>query len=168
MYQGGVGSDLLMDCNCNTWVGGAKGDVIFGGFTLTGSYTQTSEEFNWQAPYGSWPGYTSMIVKDFDRAGEKAALAGLAYDFADLGANGLVFTSLAAWDLDSGSGNPNWDEYDFTLDYRLTALEGDWKWLAPFWLRARYAHVDIGGDNDNLNDYRVIVNYEVQFKGKDL
>jgi hypothetical protein len=168
MYQGGVGSDLLMGCNCDTWVGGAKADLIFGGLTLTGGYTQTSEEFDYQAPYGSWPGYTGLIVKDFDRAGEKAVLAGFAYDFADLGAEGLVFNSLAAWDLDVNNPDPEFNEYDFTLDYRLSALEGDWEWLAPLWLRARYAHVDIGGDDDNLDDFRVIVNYEWQFKGKDL
>ena len=59
MYQGGIGSDLLMNCNCDTWVGGARSDFISGGLTLTGGYTQTSDSFNWQAPYGSWPGYTS-------------------------------------------------------------------------------------------------------------
>ena len=168
MYQGGVGSDLLMDCNCNTWVGGAKGDVIFGGFTLTGGYTQTSEEFNWQAPYGTWPGYTSMQVKDFDRAGEKAVLAGVAYDFAGLGAKGLTFSSLAAWDVGDNNGSPNWDEYDFDLQYRLSALEGDWKWLAPLSLRGRYGYVDVGSGDSNIDEFRVIVNYEVQFKGKDL
>ena len=59
MYQGGIGDDLLMECDCDTWVGGAKGELIFGRLTLTGGYTQTSEEFNYQAPYGSWPGYTA-------------------------------------------------------------------------------------------------------------
>ena len=88
-----------------------------------------------------------MIVKDFDRAGEKALLLGLSYDFADLGAEGLVFTTLAAFDLDvdNEASNPKWNEYDFTLDYRLTTLgETDWAWLSPLWLRARYAYVDIG------------------------
>ena len=123
MYQGGIGDDLLMECSCDTWVAGAKGEFILGKLTLTAGYTQTSDEFNYQSPYGSWAGYTSMIVKDFNRAGEKALLLGLAYDFAELGAEGLVFTSLAAFDLDVDNDVPKWNEYDFTLDYRLTALE---------------------------------------------
>jgi len=167
MYQGGIGDDLLMACDCDTWSGGVKADFIYGGLTLTGGYTQTSNEFSYQAPYGSWPGYTSMIVKDFDRAGEEALLAGASYDFADIGAKGLVFTALAAWDLDVAHDAPEWDEYDFTADYRFSAIEDKWAWLAPVWLRGRYAHVDIG-DDDELDDYRVIVNYEVQFQGKDL
>ena len=100
MYQGGIGDDLLMECSCDTWAAGAKGEMILGKLTLTAGYTQISDEFNYQSPYGSWAGYTSMIVKDFNRAGEKALLLGLAYDFADLGAEGLVFTTLAAFDLD--------------------------------------------------------------------
>jgi hypothetical protein len=168
MYQGGIGDDLLMDCNCDTWAAGAKGEFIMGKLTLTAGYTQISDEYNYQSPYGSWAGYTSMIVKDFNRAGEKALLLGLAYDFAELGAEGLVFTSLAAFDLDTQNGDPKWNEYDFTLDYRLTALEdGDWAWLSPLWLRARYAYVDIGGDDD-LNDFRIIANYELQLQGSDL
>ena len=64
------------------------------------------------------------------------------------GPKGLVFTTLAAFDLGVGNGAPKWQEYDFTLDYRFSALEGNWKWLSPLWLRARYAHVNIGNDDD--------------------
>ena len=168
MYQGGIGDDLLMECSCDTWAAGAKGEMILGKLTLTAGYTQISDEFNYQSPYGSWAGYTSMIVKDFNRAGEKALLLGLSYDFADLGAEGLVFTSLAAFDLDVDNDVPKWNEYDFTLDYRLSTLEDtDWAWLSPLWLRARYAYVDIG-DDDDLNDFRIIANYEIQFQGSDL
>jgi hypothetical protein len=167
MYQGGVGNDLLMDCNCDTWAFGTKADILLGSLTLTGGYTQTSGEFNYQSPYGSWPGYTGMIVKDFNRAGEKAVLAGFSYDFAHVGAEGLVFTSLAAVTVDVDEDLPEFEEYDFTLDYRFSALEGASAWLAPLWLRARYAHVEIG-DDDDLDDFRVIVNYELQFKGSEI
>jgi hypothetical protein len=43
--------------------------------------------------------------------------------------------------------------------------------LAPLWIRARYALVDsFNSDNttDQLDDFRIIVNYELQFQGKDL
>lgn len=166
MYQGAIGDDLLMGCDCQTWVGGLEADLVYGGLTLTGGYTRTSDEFDYQSPYGSWPGYTGMIVKNFYRAGEEALLAGIAYDFSDLGAEGLSVTTLAAFDLHVGQGAPKWQEYDFTADYRFSALEGDWSWLSPLWLRARYAHVDM--EDEQIDDFRVIVNYELQFHGRDL
>lgn len=165
MLQGGNGEDLLTGCGCQTWAIGTKADLIYGGFILTGGYTQIGTAYDYQAPYGSWPGYTSMIVKDFNRAGEKAALFGLSYDFAEIGAPGLVFTGLAAVDIETTQDDPYWEEYDFTLDYRLKALDGDWAWLAPFWIRGRYARInmDDDGEMDAINDFRLIVNYEWVF-----
>ena len=70
----------------DAWIGGIKGDFIYSGLTLTAGYTLNgvSGRDNWQAPYGSWPGYTSMIVEDFNRAEEQALLVGASFDFAEL------------------------------------------------------------------------------------
>jgi hypothetical protein len=82
------------------WIGGFKGDVIWNGLTLTAGYTMNGDDNNWQSPYGSWPGYTGMIVEDFNRAEEQALLVGASFDFrCEIGAEGLVFTALAAFDL---------------------------------------------------------------------
>ena len=180
MYQSGVGEELLTEPGYSGWIGGIKGDVIYNGLTLTAGYTFANDysgtEDAWQAPYGSWPGYTSMIVKDFNRTEEQALLVGATYDFADLGLEGLVFTAAAAFDIAVGNDSkdedlPTWNEYDFTADYRFSALDGDLEWLAPLWLRARYALVDIDNPDapgSQIDDFRVIVNYELQFNGKDL
>lgn len=181
MYQSGIGDEFLTEPGYSGWIGGIKGDVIYNGLTLTAAYTFANDfsgtEDNWQAPYGSWPGYTSMIVKDFNRTEEQAVLVGASYDFAELGLEGLVFTAAAAFDLAVGENTsgtadlPTWNEYDFTADYRLSALDGGLAWLAPLWLRARYALVDTenpDGTHDQLDDFRIIVNYELQFNGKDL
>ena len=171
MYQSGIGDELLTGPDFDAWVFGIKGDVIYRGLTLTAGYTGNGSDGNWQAPYGSWPGYTSMIVKDYNRAGEQALLLGASYDFEELGAKGLVMTALAAFDLDVDAGLPENNEYDFTADYRFSALEGDLEWLAPLWLRVRYAYVDTENSDDTsdrLDDFRVIVNYELQLHGTDL
>ena len=72
-------------------------------------------------------------------------------------------------EVEDGLGT--WNEYDFSADYRFSALDGDLEWLAPLWLRASYARVDIedpDGTRDQLDDLRVIVNYELRFNGSDL
>lgn len=180
MFQSGIGDDRLAEPDYEGWIGGIKGDVIYGGLTVTAGYTFagdfSGDEDNWQAPYGSWPGYTGMIVKDFNRTEEQALLLGASFDFAQVGLEGLVFTAAAAFDMSvgqstSGEDLPEWNEYDFTADYRFTSLDGDLAWLAPLWLRARYAHVDsenADGTGDQLDDFRIIVNYEMQFNGSDI
>lgn len=172
MIQGGIGDELLTGPGFEAWIGGIKGDFTYGPLTLTAGYTFNGEDNDWRAPYGSWPGYTSMIVKDFNRAEEQAVLVGGTFDFTKVGIQGLVFTALAAFDTDVAPGLPMWNEYDFTADYRLSALEdGTWSWLSPLWIRARYALVDSDyedGTSGQLDDFRVILNYDLQFTGKDL
>lgn len=164
-YEAALGKDV------GAWIGGIKGDVIWNGLTLTAGYTFAGEDNDWQSPYGSWPGYTGMIVKDFNRAEEQALLLGASFDFGDLGAQGLSFTAAMATDLAVQEGLDEWTEYDFTADYRLSSFEDTYAWLAPLWLRARYALVDVDPDSDadyQIDDFRIIVNYELQFTGSEL
>jgi hypothetical protein len=168
MYQTGLGEELLTGPGFDAWVWGIRGDLIHHGLTLTAGYTGNGSNGNWQSPYGTWPGYTHMIVKDFNRAGEQALLLGATYDFKEMGAKGLVFTGLAAFDLDIDSDLSSNVEYDVTMDYRLSALEGDLEWIAPLWFRIRYAHVDTANPDHThgrLDDFRVIMNYEFQLRG---
>ena len=61
----------------------------------------------------------------------------------------------------TGAAEPNWTEYDLTLDYRFAAKT--WPaWAQPFWIRGRAAYVDQRSDG-NIQDYRIIVNYEWKF-----
>lgn len=174
MAQGGVGEELLdtgaQYKDVGAWVAGVKGDFIYRGLTLTAGYTINGSDNNWQSPYGSWPGYTGMIVEDFNRAGEQALLVGASFDFGEVGAEGLVFTALAAFDTQVASGLQEQSEYDFTADYRFTTLEGspDWSWLSPLWLRARYALVDKDDPAAERDDFRIILNYERKFAGSEL
>jgi hypothetical protein len=171
MVQQGIGEEFLTGPDFEAWVGGIKGDFIYSGLTLTAGYTFNGENENWQAPYGTWPGYTSMIVKDFNRAEEQALLLGASFDFGELGAQGFILSALGAFDTAVAEDLPEWNEYDFTADYRFNWMKGDLSWLAPLWLRARYVLVDsenASGTHDQLTDVRFIVNYELQFNGSDL
>ena len=121
-------------------------------------------------------GVAKPVPHDFTSE-EQALLLGASFDFAEVGLKGLVFTAAAAFDVVVGEDEkadedlPEWNEYDFTADYRFSSLEGDLEWLAPLWLRARYALVETeqpDDTRDRLDDFRIIVNYELQFNGSDL
>ncbi len=166
MYQTGVGDSLLVGSAFSNWSGGIKADLIAGPAVLSLVYNQTGSEQNYQNPYSSWAGYLNMIVKAFNRAGMKAWMIGGSYDFAAMGAPGFAVNAAVVhgWDaINPGTraGEPNWTEYDLTLDYRFSAKT--WPaWAQPFWLRGRVANVDMGSDGD-LQDYRIIVNYDWKF-----
>jgi len=96
-----------------------------------------------QSPWGSWPGYLSMIDQDFDRARESAVLVGAAYDFNAL-VTGLSANTNLVWGWNAINPStrrkaPDRAEYDFTVDYRppfpVPVLQG-------MWFRARAAILD--------------------------
>ena len=170
IWQSSNGDDLLTGGSFDTWLGGALGNAVYGPYTFTAGYTQVGENANYRHPYGQNAAYNHMIVKDYDRANEKAWLLGFAYDFAALNLPGAAFSTYAAFG--DGAINPTTraqlsdvNEYDFNIDYRFTA--GYWAdWAKPFWIRLRAAFMEdkLHGDTDVTKDYRAIVNYEWDFK----
>lgn len=170
MVQSSTGANLLTGSSFDTWSGGAKADLIWGPITASIAYTQTGTGAAYRTPYGSWAGYTSMIVNDFNRAGETAFLVEAAFDFAALKLPGLSFFTDAVFgrnaiDPARGLRLSDRNEYDFTVDYRFSA--GNWpEHLKPLWLRARAVFVDetLGGFKNMTTDYRFILNYERIFR----
>jgi hypothetical protein len=139
---------------------GLKGDLSYGSAVATLAYTQTGDGGGMRKPWGSSPSYNSVIVEDFDRAGEKAWHLGLSYDFAPIGWNGLSgFVSYTSGDTpDSGrNASSDQDELDLTIDMKPPA-----GMLQGLWLRARAAFVDQhGAGARDVADYRLILNYEL-------
>jgi hypothetical protein len=130
--------------------------------TLRAAFSTTDNERGIQKPYGNPANYLSVIVEDFDRAGEDAWLIGATYDFGQVGIGELsVFGNIVGGDTpDSGpAASPDQVEYDLTADYRMNS-----GWTDRLWLRVRAAWVDqdeaVGG-NDFL-DFRIIVNYDLE------
>jgi hypothetical protein len=114
-----------------------------------------------QSPYGTYPGYVSLIEKDFDRAGESAWLLGLSCDCKDLGLPGLSFATnyahgYGARDAGTGKALPDEEEFDLTVDYRVQ--QGP---LRGLWFRLRNAYVDFDHKGGSSNDLRLSVNYEL-------
>lgn len=171
MVQGSNGLNLLTGTAFSTWSGGARADIVWGPAALSAVYTQTGSAAAYRTPYGQWIGYTKQITKDFDRANERAFQVGTAFDFSGLKLPGLFFT--ASGTFGSGALNPatgaslsDNTEYDLDLSYQFTAKVFP-DWLKPLQLRARAAYVDqaLNGATTTITEYRLIMNYEVKFKG---
>ena len=77
--QRNVGDARLGDFN--TWNVGAGARLLWKGLQFGAATHFTGDGANIRADYGSWPGYLSLQVTDFDRAKEKAFGFGVKYNF---------------------------------------------------------------------------------------
>jgi outer membrane porin, OprD family len=147
------------------------GDELLGGFatqlygvSLIGSYgsavlslafTSTADGSKILRPFGGVPAFNSLMISDFDGAGENSWGVGLSYDFARIGLTGVkAFANYAHGEL---PGNQHEDEIDATVDYRI-----DRGALRNFWLRLRYAH-NAPSNQSATEDFRLILNYTLTF-----
>jgi hypothetical protein len=158
--QNTVGDDLLTGDSYNSFFWGIQDAVSYRHAVLKAAVNQTDTGATMRSFYGSYPGYTSSIVEDFNRAGETSWLVGLSYDFGRLGLKDLSLSS----NYISGSGAvdeitkldiADKTETDVTLDYKVS--DG---LLKGFWIRLRSATIT-EEHKPNTQDYRVIVNYEI-------
>jgi len=112
-------------------------------------------------PFGSYPGFVSLMQHKFNRAGEDAWLVGLSYHFTRLGFEGLSAVAnyaegYGARDPSSGSSLPNQREFNLTLDYHLQKGR-----LRGFWLRVRGSLLDTDGIDRTGKQLRVVLNYSI-------
>ena len=161
--QRSTGDDLLTGSSFSTNQVGLKSDISYGGGILTFGYTKvTSRQADMQSPWGGYPGYTSVQVRDFNRAGENAFMAKVSYDFSLLGLEGVAAYALFVhgWGrVDPATKGPVPDENEFDVDIQWRP---QWKFLKGLWFRTRYANVhQYEGDKNTIHDFRVIVNYDV-------
>jgi hypothetical protein len=159
--QDSAGGDYLIG-KFSTQVGGAQAALSYNNLIVRTAFSITASTKDITSPYGSYPGYLSLIEKDFDRAREKAWLLGCSYDFRDF-VKGLSTTFNFARGTDAvnpstKAGVPNENEWDITLDYRIQ--EGP---LRGIWIRLRNAYVNFNSGGGNSNNVRVIVNFPLPF-----
>jgi hypothetical protein len=138
---------------------GAKLDIGPQSQTLTLAYTQTGSDSGIRKPWGGTPSYNSVIVQDFDRAGERAWRIGAAYDFSRIGLPGVSgFVNYVVGDTpDQGpNASPDQEELDLTLDWKPRGGK-----LKGLWLRGRVASINARGPGTvDQMDYRLILNYD--------
>jgi hypothetical protein len=159
--QRSVGDKLVGDFDTHHFAAGAafgwRGAVV----KLAGSIT--SDEARIRKPWGGSPSYVSIQRLDFDRANEKAVLLGLSYNTEFFSSLGLSSYINIAHGTDAeipliGADLPDRTEYNLTVDYKPPR-----GLLKGLWVRARYARLDIDGDDEKVRDIRIIVNYSIPF-----
>jgi outer membrane OprD family porin len=164
--QRAVGDKLLTnvsDRDWNTQNGSSRFQAIFRELTLTAGFSITASGNTIQSPWGSFPGYLSLIDQDFDRANEKAVLFGAAYDFSKVLVQGLsaYFNFAAGWDAinpQTRADAPDQREYDLTIDYRPAFKTP--AFLQGMWLRVRGAILDQESAKELGWQVRLILNWE--------
>src|SRR5881394_1079485 len=156
--QGSIGENLLQGHSFSGHQFGAKVELPIRNALFTAAFTHAWGNTTMQNPWSGYPGYTSVQVQDFDRAGESAFLLRAGYDFPWV--DGLSAYALAVFGTDPDqAGQFRQNEFDFNLQWgpKKGVLEG-------LSLRLRYAVVQqFGGNVDNLTDFRAICNYVIKF-----
>lgn len=116
---------------------------------------RTRDAFDMQAPWSGYPGYTSVQVEDFNRAGENAWLLRAAYNFASV--PGLSAYGLYVDGSQPASAN-EFEKREWALNLQWAAQHPA---LEGLLLRVRYARVDEQRDgSSHLDDLRLIVYYD--------
>ena len=164
--QRAVGDANLARADGRYWAtqqGGARVQFMYGDLTMTVGFSITGAGNTIQSPWGSFPGYLSLIDQDFNRAREKAVLVGAAYDFSKLITPGLSAYFNAAWGGDAidpatRRRAPDQAEYDLTADYRFPKSAPGF--LQGVWFRARGAILDQQDARALGYQFRLIVNWE--------
>jgi hypothetical protein len=163
MYQQDTGQ--AMAGHFTTGALGAKAGAAWRGFDLELALTATDQNRAIVNPYnGAYPGYNSIMEKDFNRAGENAWRVSVHYDLGRVRLTGLhaYFTFCQSVTPDSGPvASPDQREYDYELRYLFADAFPNNEWLKNLVLRARYAEVHqdkVHGGQDH-NDVRFLLEY---------
>lgn len=155
--QHSTGEELLKGEAFSSGQWGVRTELSLGSAVFSVGFTDvTSSDTDMQSPWSGYPGYTSVQVQDFNRAGESAFILKAAYDFTDLGLKGV--SAYALWVHGEGRDAPshNEDEYDLNLQWAPKA-----GLLKGASVRLRYAYVSQrGGGDPDISDFRVIINYD--------
>jgi hypothetical protein len=167
--QRAVGDKLLTSSAFEDWVtynASGKAGLSYRDLTVTVGGSVTGPGHTIQAPWGSFPGYLSLIQEDFQRANEKAVLVGAAYDFSNLVTPGLGAFFNIAWGWDAVDPKtraeaPDQTEYDLTIDYRPPRGFLLLPVTRNLWFRLRGVILD-REDADTLGwQVRFVVNWEI-------
>lgn len=156
-YQEDIGKSLYGQFH--TGFGGMQTVLDWCGLKPKLGFSVTDKSHDIVNPWSGWFGYTSILEEDSDLAGEKAWIAGIAYDFGNISIKGL---GISIEHTESYMPPGGWfsktdqKETDITVDY---AFSGKLNGLA---LRLQAAFVDnsLSTNLESYNDYRVILNYD--------
>ena len=152
--QRSTGDELLRDRDFAAHAWGGKAELAAGGALFSAAYARARGDTGMQSPWGAYPGYTSVQVEDFNRAGEDAWMLRAAYTFPAV--KGLSMYGL--WvDGSDPEGPAQYARSEVDLNLQWAPASGP---LQGLMMRLRYAHVaEDTPDTSTLDDLRVMVYY---------
>ena len=80
-HQQSLGDHLLTGDSFYTYQVGFLGEVGYQNGILSFAYTKAGDGADLRSPWSSYPGYTSVMIRDFNRAGEQAFMVKGSYDW---------------------------------------------------------------------------------------
>lgn len=152
--QRSTGSDLQFGAPFSADQIGLKAELAIDDAVFTASWNGNTGADALQGPWGDTPSYNSVQVQDFNLPGVDSLLLRAQYEFKAV--PGL--SAYALWVNGSKPDNPlepEEDEFDFNIQW-----QGTRGWANGLSLRLRYALVTQQGAGDDLQDFRLIVNYD--------
>ena len=144
-----------------TPIRGVLGEVGYRNGIVSFAYTKDGDGADLRNPWSSYPGYTSMQIRDFNRAGEQAFLIKGSYDWKRFapGLTSFVVYTVGDGRVDPSSGRSLANESELDADVQFRFTKGFWD---GFWLRLRYARLwEEGGRTGQ--QVRVILNFPISF-----
>jgi len=155
-HQRSIGSEDIG--NFKTWHWGASIISSWQFIVVNLRYTITGKDSGLKSPWGGRPHYNSLMLLNFDRAGEQSAGLTVSYSLdqwklPDFSLSMNFARGLFAED-ENGVDQEDVHEFDITLDYKPSD-----KRLNGLWVRIRYGEADRG--DKTLRDFRAILNYPV-------
>ena len=156
--QSSTGDELVG--SFDTQSSGAQAALGFRSAVVTVACTTTDREADLRSPWGGTPLFNSVMISDFNRAGEDSWRAGLSYRFDRIGLSGVsAFANYVHGNTpDHGTAaSPDEDEFDITVDLRPEkGVFRDW------WLRVRHGWTD-GHGGQQRKDLRIVLNCSIAF-----
>jgi hypothetical protein len=158
-HQQSLGDKLLTGNSFYAYQVGLLGEVGYRNAILSFAYTKDGDGADLRNPWSSYPGFTSVQIRDFNRAGEQAFEIKGSYDWKRFvpGLSSYVLYTVGEGRQDplTGRGLSNESELDADVQFRFTT--GVWD---GFWLRLRYARLwEEGGRTGQ--QVRVTLNFPI-------
>ena len=152
--QRSVGDELLYGVPYSVDQFGLKAELAVHGAILTASWNGNAGDDALLGPWGNTPSYNAVQVQDFNLPGVDSLLLRAEYQFESV--PGL--SAYALWVNGSQPDDPAesaQDEYNFNIEW-----QGARGWAKGLSLRARYGLVTQDAGGPDLQDFRLILNYD--------
>jgi hypothetical protein len=160
-WQSSAGGTELTGEHFDTGVVSMRSALSYAGVTGWLGFSVTRDTEDIRSPWGTYPGFLSMMNSDFNAAGETAWMVGGSYDFAGLGLPNLsAFFQYARGtggrDTETGADRADEQELNLTFDYKIK--EGRWRGL---WFRVRGSLLGVEGAESLGHEFRVLLQYDI-------